>query len=89
MSTSNVAAALRVFVLTAGMRLSSLGHGVAQQASAPTTGAAIPSDDRIREILVKRIDADKQGIGIVVGVFEPGGRRIVSYGSVGREMLDR
>jgi D-alanyl-D-alanine-carboxypeptidase/D-alanyl-D-alanine-endopeptidase len=42
----------------------------------------IPSDQYIRDILIKRIDTDKQSIGIVVGVIEPKGRRIVSYGSL-------
>src|SRR5882672_2246966 len=36
----------------------------------------------IREILVKRIDQQKQAIGIVVGVIEPNGRRIVAYGNL-------
>jgi hypothetical protein len=31
--------------------------------------------DEIREILVKRVDEQKQAIGIVVGVIEPDGRR--------------
>src|SRR3954466_13775945 len=44
--------------------------------------APIPSDAEIRKILVERIDAQHQGVGIVVGVIEPSGRRIVSYGSL-------
>jgi CubicO group peptidase (beta-lactamase class C family) len=44
--------------------------------------APIPSDTEIRKILVERIDAQHQGVGIVVGVIEPAGRRIVSYGSL-------
>ena len=36
----------------------------------------------IREILVKRIDQQKQAIGIVVGVIEPAGRRVVAYGNL-------
>ena len=38
--------------------------------------------DEIREILVKRIDQQKQAIGIVVGVIEPDGRRVVAYGNL-------
>jgi serine-type D-Ala-D-Ala carboxypeptidase/endopeptidase len=38
--------------------------------------------DEIREILVKRIDQQKQAVGIVVGVSEPAGRRVVSYGNL-------
>ena len=38
--------------------------------------------NEIREILVKRIDQQKQAVGIVVGVIEPAGRRVVAYGSL-------
>jgi len=41
---------------------------------------AVPSDADIRTILVDRIDVQKQSVGIVVGVIEPAGRRVVSYG---------
>jgi CubicO group peptidase (beta-lactamase class C family) len=40
------------------------------------------STDQIREILVRRIDHQKQAVGIVVGVIEPAGRRVVAYGSL-------
>ncbi len=39
-------------------------------------------NDEIREILVKRIDQQKQAVGIVVGVIEPAGRRVVAYGNL-------
>src|SRR5690242_6358254 len=42
----------------------------------------VPSTDEIREILVKRIDQQKQAVGIVVGVIEPNGRRVVAYGKL-------
>ena len=38
--------------------------------------------DEIREILVKRVDQQKQAVGIVVGVIEPDGRRVVAYGNL-------
>ncbi|MGA2134019.1 MAG: serine hydrolase [Bryobacteraceae bacterium] len=38
--------------------------------------------DGIREILVKRVDHQKQAVGIVVGVVEPNGRRVVAYGNL-------
>jgi D-alanyl-D-alanine-carboxypeptidase/D-alanyl-D-alanine-endopeptidase len=41
-----------------------------------------PSDADIRQILVDRIDKQKQGVGIVVGVIDAKGRRIVSYGGL-------
>ena len=40
--------------------------------------ATVPSDAEIRKILVDRIDTQKQSVGIVVGVIEPSGRRVVS-----------
>ena len=40
------------------------------------------SNDEIREILAKRIDQQKQAVGIVVGVIEPTGRRVVAYGNL-------
>lgn len=45
-------------------------------------GAAIPGDDEIRQILVNRIDEQKRSVGIVVGVVEPGGRRVVAHGQL-------
>ena len=44
----------------------------------------VPSTDEIREILVKRIDQQKQAVGIVVGVIEPNGRRVVAYGNLAK-----
>ena len=41
---------------------------------------SIPSDTAIREILSERIDAERQGVGIVVGVIDADGRRIVAHG---------
>jgi len=51
--------------------------GAAAQ-SAPQT--AMPSDSEIRQILVDRIDVQKQSVGIVVGVIGPDGRRVIAYG---------
>src|SRR5580700_3787583 len=42
----------------------------------------VPSTHEIREILVRRIDEQKQAVGIVVGVIEPNGRRVVAYGNL-------
>jgi len=41
-----------------------------------------PSTADIRQILINRIDTQKQGVGIVVGVIDAKGRRVVSYGSL-------
>ncbi len=40
--------------------------------------------EEIREILAKRIDQQKQAAGIVVGVIEPTGRRVVAYGNLAK-----
>ena len=42
----------------------------------------IPGDGEIRQILAERIDEQKRSVGIVVGVVEPDGRRVVGYGQV-------
>lgn len=50
-------------------------------ASGPTLAQSpVPGDDEIRQILVDRVDKYHQSIGMVVGIIEPDGRRIVSYG---------
>ena len=41
----------------------------------------IPNNE-IREILVKRVDQQKQAFGIVTGIIEPTGRRVVAYGNL-------
>lgn len=46
--------------------------------------AQVPSDAEIRKILADRIGAENRGIGIVVGVIDANGRRIVGYGSQSR-----
>ncbi len=42
----------------------------------------VPGTEEIREILWRRIDQQKQAVGIVVGVIEPNGRRVVAYGNL-------
>jgi CubicO group peptidase (beta-lactamase class C family) len=42
--------------------------------------ARLASDSAIREILAKRIDRQQRSVGIVVGVIDPDGRRIVECG---------
>ena len=55
---------------------------VAGAAAETPPATAVLSDSEIRKILVERIDAFHKGVGIVVGVIEPQGRRIVAYGSL-------
>ena len=54
----------------------------AHAAPQATTVAAAPSDTEIRRILEERIDVQKQGVGIVVGVIDSRGRRVVAYGAL-------
>lgn len=42
---------------------------------------AVPSNDDIHALLAERFE--KNGVGIVVGVIEPAGRRVVAYGRSG------
>jgi serine-type D-Ala-D-Ala carboxypeptidase/endopeptidase len=42
----------------------------------------VPSTEEIREILIQRIDQQKQAVGIVVGLIEANGRRVVAYGNL-------
>jgi CubicO group peptidase (beta-lactamase class C family) len=52
------------------------------QAPASSNQRAFPSDGDIREILRQRVEVQGNGIGMVVGVIEPAGARIVSYGQI-------
>ena len=40
----------------------------------------LPSDDEIRKILVERVGTNEKNVGIIVGVIEPRGRRMISFG---------
>ncbi|HKE86426.1 MAG TPA: serine hydrolase domain-containing protein, partial [Vicinamibacterales bacterium] len=53
---------------------------MAATAAGQTPPSPVPSNDEIRRILVERVDTHHQSVGIVVGVIEPSGRRIVAYG---------
>ena len=45
-------------------------YGAAAQTKTSSSGAA-PSDAEIRGVLAERIDVQKQGVGIVVGIIDP------------------
>jgi CubicO group peptidase (beta-lactamase class C family) len=49
-------------------------------AAAPATSPTLQSDEEIRQILVDRVDVQHKGMGMVVGIVTPQGRRVVSYG---------
>jgi CubicO group peptidase (beta-lactamase class C family) len=54
----------------------------ASAAAHSVSNSPLPPDTEIRKILVERIDTFHQGVGIVVGVIDGQGRRIVAYGSL-------
>jgi CubicO group peptidase (beta-lactamase class C family) len=56
--------------------------GSARAQPATTPGWAVPGDAEIKAILVDRIDVKRQGVGIVVGVIDAKGRRIVAHGAL-------
>lgn len=45
------------------------------------------ADDVIRRLLGERIDRDRRGVGVVVGVLTPAGRRVVAPGQIAFERL--
>jgi CubicO group peptidase (beta-lactamase class C family) len=54
---------------------------LAASAPAESSVTAIASDAEIRAMLVTRVDVQKQATGVVVGVVDPAGSRIVAYGT--------
>ena len=50
---------------------------VASTVAQSPPNSPVPPDSEIRKILVERIDTFHQGVGIVVGVIEPQGRRML------------
>jgi serine-type D-Ala-D-Ala carboxypeptidase/endopeptidase len=75
LSTARGAAARRAAAGASGSRQAG--------AAAAKESEAMATDAEIHQMLVERIDTLHRGVGIVVGVIEPGGqRRIISYGSV-------
>ena len=46
--------------------------------------SAVLPDSEIRKILAERIDTNHLSVGMVVGVIEPKGRRVIAHGSLGK-----
>jgi len=67
-------------VLTRGGDLPSAPSGGASAGPAATVWR-MPDDATVRQILVRRIDTERRGVGIVVGMISPAGRRVVAYGA--------
>lgn len=49
-----------------------------------TAFAQMPADAEIRKILVDRVGGEHAGVGIVAGVIDANGRRVVAYGSLAK-----
>lgn len=49
---------------------------------AAVASAQLPSDNEIRGILKQRVDDFHQSVGIVVGMIDANGRKVVSYGAL-------
>ena len=45
----------------------------------------IPSDAQVQQLLADRIDRDRRGVGMAVGIIEPAGRRTVVHGVLDQE----
>jgi CubicO group peptidase (beta-lactamase class C family) len=59
-----------------------LSAQVALAESQTPSPPSIPNEATIRQMLSTRIDVQKQGTGVVVGIVEQGGHRIISYGTM-------
>ena len=70
---------LRMTSRTAGLLVAMLATGT-PAVSQPPALSPVPPDSEIRKILIDRIDKYGQSVGIVVGIIEPRGLRVVSYG---------
>jgi CubicO group peptidase (beta-lactamase class C family) len=75
---------LRIFIAAACLAASTPAAAQAPPSApaAPATPVAwqVPDDAAIRAILAHRIDDEGRGVGIVVGVIDARGRRVVAYG---------
>jgi serine-type D-Ala-D-Ala carboxypeptidase/endopeptidase len=50
---------------------------------------AVPTNSEIQALLKQRIDREKQSPGIVVGIIDPTGQRIISYGQLSTTKADQ
>jgi CubicO group peptidase (beta-lactamase class C family) len=66
------------------LAVSTWAQPVSAPVTPPSTVWSIPDDAEIRRILIDRIDVRRQGVGIVVGVIDAHGRRVVSYGDASK-----
>lgn len=75
---------LRSIAVSCALFASVMAASAAQQPrqTARSVRWSIPSDGEIRRILIDRVDIQRQTLGIVVGVIDSKGQRIISYGAL-------
>jgi serine-type D-Ala-D-Ala carboxypeptidase/endopeptidase len=64
--------------LPAGYNYNNMNKKVVHPPAATST--TVPSDDEIRKILIERIDIRHQSVGIVAGIINADGRRVITQG---------
>jgi YD repeat-containing protein len=52
--------------------------------TAASQSGGLLSDQAIRSVLANRVDVERQHVGVVVGVIEAAGRRVVGHGTFGK-----
>jgi D-alanyl-D-alanine-carboxypeptidase/D-alanyl-D-alanine-endopeptidase len=67
------------------LRRSALALAAAAILPALAASAEVPSNAGIRKILAERLGREDLGVGIVVGVIDANGRRVVSYGQLAKD----
>lgn len=65
------------------LRYGALLLALAMRAFAEAPQPFVISDAQVHRMLVARIDGQRQGTGIVVGIIDPNGKRVFAYGTMG------
>jgi D-alanyl-D-alanine-carboxypeptidase/D-alanyl-D-alanine-endopeptidase len=77
----------RVSVYGAGLLAGSMMALAGAQARQGSGAIVLPSNGDLRKVLEERVDilgGEEDGVGIVVGLIGPQGRRVISYGHLSR-----
>jgi len=73
---------LGAFLTGLASALLGLSEIAGTQAAPPTGTAALPSEADVRQILVHAVDTEKRTVGIVVGLIDSNGSRVIGYGQL-------
>src|SRR5262245_52777557 len=74
-------AMLRVIAFVVLVTIAVPAQALAQFCEIP----AASFDPEIRQILKERVDSERRGVGLVVGLVTPAGRRVISHGSLAHD----